>query len=131
VPVVACSYFLADRFQRQNRNRREQIASTALSVAATLLLAALLYESVSGGLFTVALGLEGLALLGVGFPLRERVLRLQGLALLLACILKLFVYDLRNLETMYRILSFIALGLIMLGVSWIYTRYREQVQKLL
>jgi uncharacterized membrane protein len=30
-----------------------------------------------------------------------------------------------------RILSFIALGLILVGVSWIYTRFREGVQKYL
>jgi uncharacterized membrane protein len=51
--------------------------------------------------------------------------------LLLICILKLFLYDLRNLETLYRILSFMALGLILLGVSWIYTRFREKVKRLL
>jgi len=101
------------------------------SLFGTSLLGVLLYASVSGGLFTVALGFEGLALLGAGFPLCERILRLQGLALLLACSLKLFIYDLENLETMYRILSFIALGLIMLGVSWIYTRFREHVRRLL
>jgi hypothetical protein len=110
---------------------KEHNAATMFSLFGTVLLAALLYGRVSGGLFTVALGLEGLALLGAGFPLRERILRLQGLALLLACILKLFVYDLRNLETMYRILSFIALGLIMLSVSWIYTRFREHIRRLL
>jgi uncharacterized membrane protein len=43
----------------------------------------------------------------------------------------LFLYDLRNLETLYRILSFVALGLILLSVSWIYSRFREQVEKLL
>jgi uncharacterized membrane protein len=77
------------------------------------------------------LGSGGLALLACGFALRERVLRLQGLAVLLICILKLFLYDLRNLETLPRILSFIALGAIMLGVSWIYTRFRDHVKKLL
>jgi len=123
LPVIAALYFMAYRL-------RGRLGSAYLW-AASAALAALLYASVSGGLFTVALGLEGLALLGAGFPLRERILRLQGLALLLTCILKLFVYDLRNLETMYRILSFIVLGLIMLGVSWIYTRFREHVRKLL
>jgi uncharacterized membrane protein len=51
--------------------------------------------------------------------------------MLLVCILKLFLYDLRNLETIYRILSFVALGLILLGVSWIYTRFRERVSRYL
>jgi uncharacterized membrane protein len=90
-----------------------------------------LYGRVSGGLLTVAWGCEGLALLGIGFPLGQRVLRIQGLVLLLICILKLFLFDLRNLETMYRILSFVALGLILLAVSWIYTRFQEQIKKLL
>jgi uncharacterized membrane protein len=50
------------------------------------------------------------------------------LALLLLCILKLFLYDLRTLETLYRILSFITLGLILLGISWVYTRFRDHLK---
>jgi uncharacterized membrane protein len=75
--------------------------------------------------------MEGVALLASGFPLRDRVLRLSGLALLLACILKLFVWDLRHLETLPRILSFLVLGLLLVAVSWIYTRFRERVQRYL
>ncbi|MEZ5356359.1 MAG: DUF2339 domain-containing protein [Bryobacteraceae bacterium] len=101
------------------------------SVLATGLLTALLYHEVSGSLLTVVWGIEGLALLASGFPLRERVLRLPGLGLLLVCITKLFVYDLRNLETMYRILSFVGLGLILLGVSWMYARFRDRLRELL
>jgi hypothetical protein len=99
--------------------------------APAILAAALIYQEVSGGLLTLAWGAEALVVLGAGFIVRQRSLRLEGLALFLICVLKLFLYDLRNLETPYRILSFIALGLILLGVSWIYTRFREQLQKLL
>jgi uncharacterized membrane protein len=109
----------------------ERRARAMFSLLGTALLTVLLYHEVSGGLLTVACGVEGLALLGAGFPLRERVLRLQGLVLLLACILKLFLYDLRNLETAYRILSFVALGLILLAVSWVYTRFREHLRRIL
>ena len=129
--VWICAAIVTGFYVAEYLASKERKVTTMFSLFGTTLLAALLYGSVSGGLFTVALGLEGLALLGAGFPLRERILRLQGLALLLACILKLFIYDLRNLETMYRILSFIALGLIMLCVSWIYTRFREHVRRLL
>jgi hypothetical protein len=100
-------------------------------VASAILAASLIFQEVSGGLLTVSWGAEALVLLGAGFVFRDRPLRLQGLGLFLVCVLKLFLYDLRNLETPYRILSFIALGLILLGVSWIYTRFREQLQKLL
>jgi uncharacterized membrane protein len=38
---------------------------------------------------------------------------------------------LRNLETLPRIFSFIVLGLLLVGVSWIYTRFRDQVRRYL
>ena len=97
----------------------------------TVLSAILLYYEVSGRLLTVAWGLEGAVLLAAGFPVRERSLRLSGLALLLVCILKLFLFDLRQLETPYRILSFIVLGVLMLAVSWVYTQFRERIQRFL
>ncbi len=101
------------------------------SLAATGLFTVALFYEVSGSVLTVAWGAEGLALLGAGFPLRDRALRLSGLTLLLVCILKLFFYDLSSLDTLPRIFSFIALGLILVGVSWLYTRFRERVRKFL
>src|SRR5258708_20113952 len=90
-----------------------------------------LLEEVCGGMLTLRWGVEGIALLGAGFVVRERMLRLAGLALLLSCIAKLFAYDLRSLETFFRILSFIGLGVILLAVSWIYTRFKEQLRRYL
>ena len=95
------------------------------SLLGTSLLAVLLYYRVSGGLLTVAWGVEGIALLAAGFPLRDRVLRLSGIALLMSCILKLFFWDLSNLKPLARILSFGVLGLILLAVSWIYSRFKD------
>jgi uncharacterized membrane protein len=80
---------------------------------------------------TVAWGIEGVGLLAAGFALPDRIPRVSGLALLLGCILKLFLWDLRNLETLPRIFSFIVLGLLLVGVSWIYTRFRDQVRRYL
>ena len=70
-------------------------------------------------------------LLLAGFALRERPLRLSGLALLGACVFKAFAYDMQELDTIYKILSFIILGLLLLGVSLIYTRYKEQIRRYL
>ncbi len=109
----------------------ERHARPFFSLVAVLLLTGLLFHEVSGSLLTMAWGFEGLACLSTGFALRERILRLEGLGVLLLCILKLFLYDLRNLETVYRILTFVALGLILLAVSWIYTRFRIQIRRYL
>jgi hypothetical protein len=124
LPMVAALY----AFQFLGRRAPEKSAALLFSGLGTVLLAALLYGQFNREL-TVAWGLEGLALLGAGFLLRDRLFRLQGLILLLVCILKLFLYDLRNLETVYRILSFVALGLILLAVSWIYTRFRDHLTR--
>ena len=118
--VLYAAEFLAARASR---------ARAFFSALATLLVAGLLWKEVSGSVLTVAWGVQGLLLLGAGFPARERPLRLAGLALLLFCISKLFIYDLRQLETVYRILSFVALGVILLGVSWIYTRFRDTIRR--
>ncbi len=111
--------------------RLDAQARVAFSVMATTLFAVLIYYEVSGTLLTVGWGVEGALLLLAGFALRERSLRLAGLTLLLSCAAKLFVYDLRELEIVYRILSFIVLGLLLLGASWIYTRYRGGLKRYL
>jgi hypothetical protein len=130
-PVLAGAAVIACFYAAQLLTARGRRPRLFYSLLATTLLAALLYYRVSGSLRTVAWGMEGVALLASGFPLRDRVLRLSGLALLLACILKLFVWDLRHLETLPRILSFLVLGLLLVAVSWIYTRFRERVQRYL
>ena len=56
-----------------------------------------------------------------------RLLRLGGLALLLLAAAKVFAYDLSELESIYRALSFIALGLLLLGGAFAYQRIRKEV----
>ncbi len=131
--VVACFYaahLLTPRRTAEDRSI-ERHARLYFSMLASVLLAVLLFYEVSGSMLTVAWGIEGIALLLAGFPLSDRVFRLSGLALFLVCVLKLFLYDLRHLETMYRILSFIVLGLMLVSVSWIYTRFRDRIQRYL
>lgn len=130
--VIVCFYAAQLLIPRKGEEiGLERHARTFYSLLAGTLLAVLLFYEVSGSVLTVAWGVEGVALLIAGFPLNDRVQRLTGMFLFLVCILKLFVYDLRHLETMYRILSFIVLGLMLVGVSWIYTRFRDRIQKYL
>lgn len=129
--IATGAFVIACLFAAQLLIPRAEKGRLYFSLLATVLLTILLYHEVSGRLLTVAWAIEGVGLLTAGFPLRDRILRLSGLTLFLVCILKLFVYDLRQLETLYRILSFIVLGLILVGVSWVYTRFRERVQRYL
>lgn len=60
------------------------------------------------------------ALVGVGFSSREAALRYMGLILLAATLLKVVTVDLSGVSQGYRTLSFIGLGLLMLGTSVLY-----------
>ncbi len=106
-------------------------ARAVYSILGAALLAVLLSYEVSGRLLTMAWGIEGALLLAVGLPLRERVLRLSGFLLLAVCTLKLFAYDFRELDTPARILSFVGLGLVLLGVSFVYARFGAQLRRYL
>lgn len=123
--------FLAVALLLERREGEGGACRKGYSIALALMVAATILDGASGGMMTLSLSLEGIVLLAAGFMARERMLRLSGLTLLLLCIGKAFVYDLRNLETMYRILSFIGLGAGLLIVSWIYTRFREELKRYL
>jgi uncharacterized membrane protein len=125
IPAIVC--YLATLLRRKRGDK----IRLYFSFMAAGLAAALIYHEVSGSMLTISWGLEGVALLAAGFPLRDRVLRLSGLAILAGCIAKLFAWDLRNLDTLPRIFSFIVLGALLVGVSWVYTRFRESVQRYL
>ncbi len=129
--LLAGSIVIACFFAGQLLAPRGGAARPIFAMLAIALTTILVFCQVSGSKLTVAWGIEGALLLAAGFALRDRLLRLPGLMLLLGCILKLFLWDLRHLDTLPRIFSFIGLGLILVGVSWVYSRFREQVSRLL
>ena len=77
--------------------------------------------------YSLILGIYAALLLLVGLLARSAVLRLTAVVLFIAVIGKVFFIDLSSLDTIYRIISFIVLGFILLGVSLLYTLFRKQV----
>jgi predicted membrane protein DUF2339 len=63
-----------------------------------------------------------LVLIG-GIVRRFQPVRLLALGLLGLTVTKVFLFDLGFLDTSYRILSFGGLGLALIGISWLYSRY--------
>lgn len=69
----------------------------------------------------------GVGLVAFGMISRFRPIRLFALLLMMATILKVFLVDLSFLEGLYRILSFIGLGIVLVGVSFLYQRFKKLV----
>ena len=65
----------------------------------------------------------GFVVLAVGIALRSQPARALSLAFVLATVGKVFLYDVSGLEGLWRIASFLALGLSLLAVSWFYGRF--------
>ena len=72
--------------------------------------------------YSVALIVVGVALLLYGLMRNNRPARLLSAAYIFAAVLKVFLIDLANLEGIMRALSFIGLGLALLGIGLVYQR---------
>jgi uncharacterized membrane protein len=62
-------------------------------------------------------------LLAAGLWRRQAALRHAALAVLLITVLKVFISDMAGLEGLYRVASFLGLGLSLVAIGWIYQRF--------
>ena len=106
------------------------VGSVALVYAASLTIVDVLQGDASEPSQTaqVALstfwGVVGLVAIVVGLVRDVRELRYAGLALLGLGVAKVFAYDLSELDQLYRVLSFIAVGVVLLVGAYAYQRVR-------
>ncbi len=64
----------------------------------------------------------GVVLLAVGVWLRSQAVRFASAAVVILTVLKVFLVDMRDLTGIYQGLSFIGLGIVLLGIGWLYQR---------
>ena len=73
--------------------------------------------------YSVVWLLSAFVLLGAGIGLKRETLRHAALAVLLLVVLKVFVFDMADLEGLYRVGSFLGLGLSLVVIGWLYQRF--------
>lgn len=73
--------------------------------------------------YSAALLLLALVWLSMGIRSGARDLRLAGLTLLTAVTFKVFLIDAAALDGLLRILSFLGLGVALIGIGWVYNRF--------
>jgi len=96
-----------------------------------LLLTTLLAVHMRAGMITVAWSALGIITFLFALLVQERTFRLAGLGLLLLGVGKILVIDMWNLAPTDRYITLIVMGAALLLVSFLYTRYREAILKLL
>ena len=100
-----------------------KLPNSAMAVAgatAALLLAMSGYDLTARDFVSATWLVMALALVAAGIRIPDKALRLAGLILLTATILKVFLLDAAELEGVLRILSFLGLGIALIGMGKLY-----------
>ena len=72
-------------------------------------------------------GIYALMLIGLGIWKRKKHLRIGAMVLLGLTLLKLFFYDMANLETISKTIVMVSLGILLLVVSFLYNKYTDSI----
>ncbi|MBI5799743.1 MAG: DUF2339 domain-containing protein [Verrucomicrobia bacterium] len=85
----------------------------------------------SGGKFflTASWAALALAVFAAGFALRERVYRWLGLAVLAGALGRVVLLDVWQLALVYRVLSFMALGIALIVLGYVYNRWQDKIRE--
>jgi uncharacterized membrane protein len=89
----------------------------------------LVFHHENGAYLTAGWSVLALVLFGCGIALRERVYRWLGLGVLACALGRVVIFDVWKLETIYRILSFMALGIVLLVLGFFYNKYQEKIKE--
>jgi hypothetical protein len=96
-----------------------------------ILLAVLLFLKLSGGMVTLAWGVEGIVVFILSLWAKERSFRLAGLGLVIASVGKIGLWDAWQFADSRRYMALIGVGVILLAVSFLYGKNREALREYL
>ena len=82
-------------------------------------------------ILSVVWAVEAVVLIVVGFVNRSSSLRYLGVLLFGITVMKILIIDLSFIETIYRTIVTIIVGLIALGASFAYVKNKERIEELL
>ncbi len=125
VIIVGLHYVMSYFYRttpKANFDPFENGINNAYAIAGTTILAILLGRVVAPEWLTVAWTLQGIALLFVGFQIKDKLYRVSGLVMMSIVIGRLLLFELAGLETIYRIISFMAAGVVLLVASFAYAK---------
>jgi len=82
-----------------------------------------------GGQLTAVWAGLALAIFAGGLSLRERIYRLGGFGVLALALSRLFFFDVWRFDALARIVSFLALGVVLLVLSFVYHRFAPMLRR--
>lgn len=78
---------------------------------------------------TAAWAIYAALLMGLGFAFKRASYRRPALGVLALCLGRVFLVDIRDLDTIYQASALLVLGLCLVGIAWLYTRFNSQFRR--
>jgi hypothetical protein len=88
-----------------------------------------MYSNGHEQMLTVAWSGLAVAVFVAGLSLRDRIYRIGGFVILALAIGRIYAVDVWKLETIYRILSFMVLGIVLQALGFVYNRYADKIRR--
>ncbi len=79
------------------------------------------------GALSVYWALYSAGIMAAGFRFNSSLLRRTAMVIFAVTVLKVFFYDTAEFSTPYRIVSFLIVGILLVGASFLYHRYRDRI----
>ena len=106
------------------------LAMIGAGVALWVLVSRWVAEVFTGHFYlTASWSVFAFALIALGVVVRERIYRWLGLVIIGCAIGRAMIFDVWKLQTLYRIVSFFALGAVLLVLGFIYNKYQERLRQ--
>ena len=77
---------------------------------------------------SILMALYAVLLIGIGVAARSVLDRILGLGLIGLVVLKLYLYDVWEAGRLFRMAAFVALGILLLLTSYLYSRFRPTIE---
>ena len=97
---------LPDELKSQQRGQYENLKNVSLSIVWTI---------------------YSVVLLAFGILKKSKISRLLAMFIFGIVIFKVFLFDISNLSTLYKFISFLTLGVVLLLTGFLYNRYKDRI----
>ncbi len=126
----ACSYFLIYVLSKYviPRIKSSKVPENeyhAVFIGGLIFLAYGIFKYVFAGWISLVLGITGVLFNLVGLLARDKPARIGGLVFLGITLLRVFLVDLSQMDIVIKIISFMVLGVLFVGVSFLYNKYSK------
>jgi len=115
---------------RLNRRITESLRWILIAAIAFVMLYTLTYSDALRGYWTTfGWSLLGFVMMTFGFVWRDRIYRRTALVIFAFTIGRATLLDISRLEEFYRLIAFLGLGVCLIAVSFLYSRFQNQIRQ--